>query len=64
MTNRLFNLADMATLLGVTRHWLRAEADAGRVPSLRTDKDFLFNSDAVEKVLAERAAHATEGQEV
>jgi excisionase family DNA binding protein len=46
----------MARLLRVSVSWLRAEAEAGRVPSLRAGRTFLFNPEAVEKVLAARAA--------
>jgi hypothetical protein len=35
--------------------WLRTEAEAGRVPHLRAEKVLLFDVDAVERVLLERA---------
>jgi hypothetical protein len=46
----------MARRLRVTVAWLRDEADAGRVPCLRAGTRYLFAPDAVERVLAERAA--------
>jgi len=46
----------MARRLRVPVHWLRAEAEAGRVPALRAGNVYLFNSEAVERVLTERAA--------
>jgi len=46
----------MARRLRVPAAWLRAEADAGRVPHLRAHKRYLFSPPAVEKALARRAA--------
>jgi hypothetical protein len=45
----------MARSLGVPVKWLRAEAQAGRIPGLRADTTWLFDADLVERVLAERA---------
>ena len=45
----------MARRLRVTVRWLRAEAEAGRVPHLKAGKVILFNPETVEKVLLERA---------
>jgi hypothetical protein len=45
----------MARRLRVPVKWLREEAAAGRVPHLRADKALLFDPDAVERVLLERA---------
>ncbi|MCO6436710.1 MAG: hypothetical protein J5J06_06445 [Phycisphaerae bacterium] len=53
---RLLPLGNMARRLRVTATWLRAEAEAGRLPALRADKRFLFVPELVEAVLAERAA--------
>ncbi len=53
----LLPLGPMARRLRVTTGWLRAEADAGRVPCLRAGTRYLFAPDAVERVLAERAAN-------
>lgn len=52
----LRGLARRLRPLGVTRKWLEAEADAGRLPHLRVGRQTLFNAEAVEKVLADRAA--------
>jgi hypothetical protein len=35
--------------------WLRAEADAGRLPHLRAGSAYLFDVDTVERLLLERA---------
>ena len=58
--NLLLQLGPMARRLRVTTAWLRAEADAGRVPCLRADKRYLFVPAAVEKVLAARASQDRE----
>jgi hypothetical protein len=47
-----------AVRLGVPAAWLRAEADAGRVPHLRVGRRLLVNPQAVERVLLERAQQA------
>jgi hypothetical protein len=49
-----------ARLLRVPVAWLRAEAEAGRVPCLRAGNVFLFSPAAVEKELAARAAENRE----
>ena len=48
-------LKDAAYRLGVPAAWLRAEADAGRVPHLRVGRRLLVNAEAIERVLLERA---------
>lgn len=55
MNDEILGLAAMARRLGVTKHWLRVEADAGRVPALRAGSRFLFNPKAVEEILAAQA---------
>ena len=52
----LLPLGQMARRVRVTAGWLRAEADAGRVPCLRAGTRYLFAPDAVERLLSERAA--------
>ena len=52
----LTNLAGLSARLRLPPDWLRAEALAGRIPCLRVRRKLLFNPDAVEKALAERAA--------
>ena len=54
--SQLLSLGQMARKLHVTTAWLRAEADAGRVPCLVAGSRYLFAPSAVEKVLAARAA--------
>ncbi|MCL4190695.1 MAG: hypothetical protein KJZ87_03030 [Thermoguttaceae bacterium] len=45
-----------ARRLGVTAAWLRAEAEAGRVPCLRAGTRYLFDLDALTAALAARFA--------
>jgi hypothetical protein len=51
----LLPLAAMARLLGVSSKWLRAEAEAGRIPHLPAGNTILFDADLVERLLVERA---------
>lgn len=45
----------MARRLRVPLRWLKAEADAGRIPHVRAEKAYLFDPDSVERVLLDRA---------
>jgi hypothetical protein len=51
----LMPLAAMARLLRVPARWLRAEAEAGRVPHLKAYNVLLFDPETVERLLLERA---------
>lgn len=53
--SHLMNDIAMARRLSVSREWLRAEARNHRIPSLQAGDRFLFNAEAVERVLLERA---------
>jgi hypothetical protein len=60
----LLPLGSTARLLSVPSTWLRAEADAGRLPHLRAGPKYLFDVDTVERLLLERArqrGEVTEG---
>ncbi len=46
----------MARRLRVTLRWLRGEAEAGRIPCIRAEKQLLFDSVAVERALLKRAS--------
>ncbi len=59
--DELLSLSRMARRLGVTKQWLREQADAGKVPCLPAGKRFLFNPTAIEAVLAERAGETAKG---
>jgi hypothetical protein len=54
--SELLSLARAARRLGVTARWLKAEANAGRVPCLRAGTRYLFDSVAVTQALSKRAA--------
>ena len=54
---RLLTVGQTARRHHVTVKWLRAEAEAGRVPCLNADGRLLFDPECVERVLLERARH-------
>jgi len=47
--------SQMARTLRVTVRWLRAEADADRIPCVKAERRYLFSRQAVLRALAERA---------
>lgn len=47
-------LGAMARRLRVPTKWLRAEADAGRIPHLRAGSALLFDPEIVERIVFER----------
>ena len=53
---KLSNLRGLARRLRLPAAWLEAEAKAGRIPCLRAGRRTLYNPEAVERVLLERAA--------
>jgi hypothetical protein len=59
---KLLIVGQMARYLRVPVAWLRAEAEAGRIPHVQAGKVLLFDPETVERVLLERArgeaAHA------
>ena len=57
--NRIVPLGVMARLVHVPTRWLRAEAEAGRIPALRAGDRFVFCPDVVSRIVAERAAQAS-----
>ncbi len=48
----------MARHLRVPVRWLKAEAEAGRIPHVKADAVLLFDPETVERVLLERAQAA------
>lgn len=52
----LLSLPRAARACGVSSQWLKAEAEAGRVPCLKAGKRYLFNVVAVQEALAVIAA--------
>ena len=57
-TSRPLNLGPMARRVRVPAKWLRAEAEAGRIPHLRAGSAFLFDPEVVERILLERVREA------
>ncbi len=55
-TNAYVSAIELAHELGLPLAWLKAEAKAGRIPSLQVGRRLLFNPEAVERVLLDRAA--------
>jgi hypothetical protein len=47
-------LGAMARQLRVPAKWLRAEADAGRIPHLRAGSALLFDPEVVERIVLDR----------
>lgn len=56
----LMSLHRLATHLRLPREWLKREAVEGRLPCLRIGRRLLFNVEAVQKAIAERAATTRE----
>ena len=55
MGNELLPLNIVARRLRLPVHWLKAEAEAGRIPCLRANNRYLCDVSAVETALLERA---------
>lgn len=51
-------LAKRFRRFGLSIAWLKAEADAGRIPCMRAGRRVLFDAEAVEQSLLRRAAQA------
>ena len=56
LNTRLLTIFQLARRLNLPLRWIDAEAKAGRIPALKVGRHFLFNGEAVERVLLERAA--------
>jgi excisionase family DNA binding protein len=55
---QLLSLPALAEALKLPESWIKAEADAGRIPHLRIGKRYRFNRETVVAVLAHRAAQS------
>lgn len=53
-------LAERFKRFGLPQAWLKAEALAGRLPCFKAGRKLLFDPEAVEKALLERAAKGKE----
>ncbi len=54
----LSTVRELANELGLPVAWLKDEAQAGRIPCLRIGKRLVFNAEAVERTLVERAGES------
>ena len=52
---------ELSRRLGLPVAWLKSEAEARRIPSLRTRSRIMFNTQDVERVLMDRARKAKGG---
>ena len=59
----LTDVDGLAKRFGLPAHWFKAEAVAGRLPCLKVGRHYRFNPEAVERVLAKRAAREVGGKE-
>ena len=55
--NELLSLSRTAQRVGVSKKWLRDQAEAGKIPCLNLENRLLFNPVAVIEVLAARAGN-------
>ena len=51
---------ELSNELGLPLAWLKTEAEAGRIPSLRANRRLMFNCDAVKGALLKRARELPE----
>jgi hypothetical protein len=61
--SRLLPAGPMARHLRVPVRWLKAEAEAGRIPHVRAERVYLFDPESVELVLVERARNSQQGDD-
>ena len=59
--SELLNLNQLARRLGITKKWLKTEADNGRLPCLKAGRRYLFNLEAVNMALLKRTAEEQNG---
>jgi len=60
-TSQLLSLPALAEALKLPKKWLRAEANAGRLPHLRIGSRYRFNRAAVEAAILRRASKSDDG---
>ncbi|QOV89368.1 helix-turn-helix domain-containing protein [Humisphaera borealis] len=56
--HQLLSLPALADALKLPKEWIKAEADAGRIPHLKVGDKYRFNRKKVVALLADRAARA------
>jgi len=62
--SNLLTVVALARRLGLSAAWLKAEADAGRIPSLKVGRNLRFSALAVERALLARASGDASGKAV
>jgi hypothetical protein len=65
MENKLLTLRDLANRFkrfGLSIAWLKAEAEAGRIPCFKAGRKLLFDAEAVELSLLQRARVTRESE--
>lgn len=60
-SSQLLSLPALAEALKIPQRWIKAEADAGRIPHLRIGRRYRFNRATVVAVLSRRAGEGSEG---
>jgi excisionase family DNA binding protein len=60
-SSQLLSLPALAEVLKLPEDWIKAEADAGRIPHIKIGKRYRFNLNTVVGVLADRAAKNAKG---
>ncbi len=59
MPDELLTIRQAAEQVNLPVRWLKAEAEAGRIPHLRIGRRLMFNLQAVRKALLDRAEQTT-----
>jgi len=54
--NQLLSVVELSRKLKYPQQWLRDQADRGLIPSIKIGRRLLFNPEAVQRILLERAA--------
>ncbi len=61
---RLLDIHELAELFQMPVAWLEAQAEQGFIPSLKVNREFMFNAVAVRDALLARAAESAEAEQV
>ena len=55
------SLHQMSQRVGLPAAWLKSEAESGRIPCLHAGRRLMFNPEAVERILIDRARRRAGG---
>lgn len=61
-TRKFISANELARLTGLSAAWLKREAKEKRLPHIREGRRYMFNAEAVENALLQRAASNGEGE--